>query len=89
MADLPQSELRLGVGAERINPPLGVPLPLAYSGGGSPVAVEGRYDDCWARALVLEQGETRLAIVAVDLCTMRDDQYQAIVDRIAARCRIP
>ena len=61
MADLPQSELRLGVGAERINPPLGVPLPLAYSGGGSPVAVEGRYDDCWARALVLEQGETRLA----------------------------
>ena len=89
MADLPQSELRLGVGAERINPPLGVPLPLAYSGGGSPVAVEGRYDDCWARALVLQQDDIRLAIVAVDLCTMRDDQYQAIVDRIAARCRIP
>ena len=89
MADLPQGELRLGVGAERINPPLGVPLPLAYSGGGSPVAVEGRYDDCWARALVLEQGETRLAVVAVDLCTIRDDQYQAIVDRITARCRIP
>ena len=89
MIGLPEIELRLGVGAERINPPLGVPLPLAYSGGGSPVAVEGRYDDCWARALVLEQGGTRLAIVSVDLCTMRDDQYQAIVDRIAARCRIP
>ncbi len=89
MADLQHGQLRLGVGAERINPPLGVPLPLAYSGGGAPVAVEGRHDDCWARALVMEQGETRLAIVSVDLCTMRDDQYGEIVARISARCRIP
>ena len=89
MADLPQRQLRLGVGAERINPPLGVPLPLAYSGGGTPVVVAGRHDDCWARALVLEQGDTRLALVSVDLCTMRDDQYRKIVARIGARCRIP
>ena len=89
MADLRPSQLRLGVGAERINPPLGVPLPLAYSGGGEPVAVKGRHDDCWARAIVLERGETRLAIVSVDLCTMRDDQYREVVARIAMRCRIP
>ncbi len=89
MADLPQRQLRLGVGAERINPPLGVPLPLAYSGGGKPVVVAGRHDDCWARALVLEQGDTRLALVSVDLCTMRDDQYREIVARIAERCHIP
>ena len=89
MADFQHGQLRLGVGAERINPPLGVPLPLAYSGGGEPVVVEGRYDDCWARALVLEQGETRLAIVSVDLCTMRDDQYRAIVGRVSSRCQIP
>ena len=89
MADIRLGQLRLGVGVERINPPLGVPLPLAYSGGGEPVAVEGRHDDCWARAIVLEQGDTRLAIVSVDVCTMRDDQYQEIVARITARCRIP
>ena len=89
MAAFQQSELKVGAGAERINPPLGVPLPLAYSGGGEPVAVAGRHDDCWARALVLEQGDTRLALVSVDLCTLRDDQYQAIVARIAARCGIP
>ena len=84
-----ESELKVGAGAERINPPLGVPLPLAYSNGGEPVAVAGRHDDCWARAIVLEQGETRLAIVAVDICTMRDDQYRAIVARVTARCGIP
>ena len=89
MAVLRPGQLRLGTGAERINPPLGVPLPLAYSGGGAPVVVEGRYDDCWARAMVLEQGETRLAIISVDLCTMRDDQYQEVVARIALRCHIP
>ena len=89
MATLQEVGIKAGTGAERINPPLGVPLPLAYSGGGEPVAVAGRHDDCWARALVLEQGETRLAIVSVDLCTMRDDQYREIVARIAARCQIP
>ena len=89
MANPQQDELRIGVGAERINPPLGVPLPLAYSGGGEPVAVQGRHDDCWARAIVLERGETRLAIVSVDLCTMRGDQYREIVARVAARCQIP
>ena len=89
METLPQNELKVGVGAERINPPLGVPLPLAYSGGGEPVVVAGRHDNCWARAIVLEQGETRLAIVSVDLCTMRDDQYREIVARVAARCQIP
>lgn len=89
MAAFQQSELKVGVGAERINPPLGVPLPFAYSGGGEPVAVAGRHDDCWARALVLEHGATRLALVSVDLCTLRDDQYQAILARIAARCGIP
>jgi hypothetical protein len=83
------SELRLGIGAERINPPLGVPLPIAYTGGGEPIVVKGRHDDCWARALVLEQCDTRLAVVSVDLCTMRNDQYQDIVDRIVERCGIP
>ena len=89
MADFRPSQLRLGTGAERINPPLGVPLPFAYSGGGAPVVAEGRYDDCWARAIVLGQGDTCLAVVAVDLCTMRDDQYQEVVARIALRCHIP
>ena len=83
------NQLKLGTGAERINPPLGVPMPLAYSGGRGPVAVAGRHDDCWARAIVFEQGETRLAIVSVDICTMRNDQYREVVSRITERCQIP
>lgn len=89
MAVQQEASLYIGTGAERINPPLGVPLPLAYSGGFEPVVVAGRHDDCWARAIVLEQGETRLAIVSVDICTMRNDQYQEVVSRVTERCRIP
>ncbi len=89
MATPKHGELEAGAGAVRINPPVGVPLPLAYSGGGDDVVVEGHHDDCWARAVVVAQGETRLAIVAVDICTMRDDQYQEIAARTAARCGIP
>lgn len=89
MAVSQETSLSIGTGAERVNPPLGVPLPFAYSGGVGSVAVRGRYDDCWARAIVLEQGDTRLAVVSVDICTMRNDQYQEVVSRVTKRCRIP
>ena len=89
MAVQQEASLSIGIGAERINPPLGVSLPLAYSGGFGPVVVAGRHDDCWARAIVLEQGETRLAVVSVDICTMRNDQYQEVVSRVTERCQIP
>jgi neutral ceramidase len=60
------AELRLGAAAVPINPPLGIGLAGYYHERGS----EGVLDDIFAKAIVLDDGKTRAAIVVCDLISM-------------------
>ena len=60
------AELRLGVAAVPINPPPGIGLAGYYHERGN----EGVLDDIQAKATVLDDGETRAAIVVCDLISM-------------------
>lgn len=57
------SEIRLGAATVKITPPLGTPLAGYYSVRGS----EGVLDDIHARAVVLDDGATQVAMVTCDL----------------------
>lgn len=58
------SELRAAAARVKITPPVGVDLSgYAFREGPS----EGVHDDLWCRALVLDDGTTRLALMALDL----------------------
>jgi len=59
-------ELRAGAAAVKITPPKGAPLAGYYYNR----AAEGVHDDLYAKALVLEQGETRVAFVVCDLISL-------------------
>lgn len=52
------------------------------AGFGAERAAQGVHDDIWARALVLDRGEVRIAVVAVDWVGLQHDQ--ALVYRQAA-----
>jgi hypothetical protein len=56
-------ELRLGTGAVKITPPAGAPMAGYYYRR----SASGVHDDLWAKALVLESGATRAALVACDI----------------------
>lgn len=60
------SELKLGAAAVPINPPLGIGLAGYYHERGN----EGVLDDIRAKAMVLDDGGTRVAIVVCDLISM-------------------
>jgi hypothetical protein len=59
-------ELRVGTAAIKITPPLGIPLAGYYSLRGS----EGVLDDLYAKAAVLDDGQTQAAMVVCDLVTV-------------------
>jgi neutral ceramidase len=56
-------ELRLGVGAVKITPPAGAPMAGYYFNR----SADGVHDDLWAKAMVLELGTARAALVACDI----------------------
>jgi hypothetical protein len=60
------AEFRLGAAAVSINPPLGIALAGYYHERGN----EGVLDDIFAKAAVLDDGQTRAAIVVCDLISM-------------------
>ena len=60
------AEFRLGAAAVPINPPLGIALAGYYHERGN----EGVLDDIFAKAAVLDDGQTRAAIVVCDLISM-------------------
>lgn len=60
------AELKIGVGQANINPPLGIGLAGYYHERGN----EGVLDDIAAKATVLDDGQTRAAIVVCDLISM-------------------
>lgn len=57
--------LRAGAAASNINPHMGAPLAGNFTAG---VAAD-IHDDLFAKALVLENGSARIALVLLDLCT--------------------
>lgn len=56
-------ELRVGTAAVKITPPLGTPMAGYYSPRGS----QGVLDDLHAKAVVLDDGKTKVALVTCDL----------------------
>jgi hypothetical protein len=77
------AELRAGVGNEEITPPVGTPLSGYAARKGA--ASTGVHDPVFAKALVLDDGTTRLAILTVDLIGCDP----AIVQAVAARSGFP
>lgn len=61
--------LRAGGAAVKITPPLGIPLAGYYSARGA----EGVADDLFAKALVLDDGKTKVALVVCDLIGLTRD----------------
>lgn len=64
--NLAQAELRVGVAAVKITPPSGTPMAGYYYARGS----EDVLDDLYAKAAVLDDGSTKVALVVCDLITL-------------------
>ena len=76
-------ELRAGVGRADITPPLGTPLGgyAARKGAGA----TGVHDPIMAKALVLDDGAARIAILTTDLCVTNPE----LVRRVAEDAKFP
>ena len=80
------ADFRVGVASAIITPPVGTHLE-GYGGreGGS----IGVHDDLYARALVVDDGQTRAAIVACDLIGIDRHTTAAVRELVAANTDIP
>lgn len=76
-------ELRVGFGQVDITPPVGAIL----TGPAAPVGV-GTDDPLFAKALVVQSGDQRLAIVGVDLVKIRRDLADAAIAQASQRTGI-
>jgi hypothetical protein len=74
-----------GAARANITPPLGV----AIEGSFSPVFADRILDELHAHALVLDDGESVVAWVSVDVCQMPTAIYADIAARIQEACGIP
>lgn len=80
------SALRAAAGAVDLAPPIGSWL---TGFAARPYPSDGQLDPILARAVVLDDAHTRLAIVACDLIGIDARTVAALRSRIAARCGIP
>ena len=80
-----QVKLKAGSATANITPPLGTAIP----GGFRPRYAENVDDDLFAKALVIDNGLTRIAIVTCDLIAIPEKIANAAKARIAERCGIP
>lgn len=77
--------LRAGSASANITPPLGTRIP----GGFRPRYAENVDDELFAKAVVIDNGTTRIAIVTCDLIAIPEKVADAAKARIADRCDIP
>lgn len=77
--------LQAGATAVRITPPLDSPLAGLFERRQAVTVA----DDLFVRALVLDDGVKRLALVVCDLICISSDTVRAARDQIAAKCGIP
>ena len=77
--------LKAGSASTNITPPLGTRIP----GGFRPRYAENVDDELFAKAVVIDNGTTRIAIVTCDLIAIPEKVVDAAKARIADRCDIP
>jgi len=80
-----QITLKAGSASANITPPLGTRIP----GGFRPRYAENVDDELFAKAVVIDNGTTRIAIVTCDLIAIPQKIADAAKARIADRCDIP
>ncbi|MBM3854940.1 MAG: hypothetical protein FJ399_17600, partial [Verrucomicrobia bacterium] len=81
--------LRVGFAREKINPTLGDPArPVWLAGFSQNRAATAIHDDLWAVACVLDDGHTRVGIVALDAIGFFHDDVIAVRRRLAADLRL-
>ena len=80
-----QTTLKAGSASANITPPLGTRIP----GGFRPRYAENVDDELFAKAVVIDNGTTRIAIVTCDLIAIPEKIADAAKARIADRCDIP
>ena len=80
-----ETTLKAGSATANITPPLGTKIP----GGFRPRYAENVDDELFAKALVIDNGATRIAIVTCDLIAIPEKIAGAAKARIADRCGIP
>ena len=80
-----QTTLKAGSATANITPPLGTRIP----GGFRPRYAENVDDELFAKAIVIDNGATRIAIVTCDLIAIPEKVADAAKARIAERCDIP
>ena len=80
-----QTTLKAGSASANITPPLGTRIP----GGFRPRYAENVDDELFAKAVVIDNGITRIAIVTCDLIAIPEKIADAAKARIADRCDIP
>jgi len=79
------AELRLGVGSVKITPPIGAPMAGYYYNR----AAEAVHDDLWAKAIVLELGSARAALVVCDITSLPRPVIEEARRLIEERSGIP
>jgi hypothetical protein len=82
---MPERQLHAGAAAAVITPPLGVSLCGAMTDRTAATV----HDELTARSLVLDNGDTRLALVVLDLIAARKEWLSAIKHQIASLAGIP
>ena len=83
--DAVAAPLRAGTAASNITPPLGELI----VGGWKPIPATNIHDELHARCLVLNDGETNLAIVLCDNVGIPREVFDRAKELIAAECEIP
>ncbi len=78
-------EFRAGAFAVAITPPAGIPMAGYYSERGA----RGVHDDLFAKAIVMEQGQTKAALVALDLIAAPRDLVEDARAEIDRTCQVP
>ncbi len=81
--------LRVGFGRVKINPDLSDPRrPVWVAGFSKQRAATAIHDDLWAVALVLDDGHTRLGVVALDAIGFFHDDVVAVRRRLSAELKL-
>jgi hypothetical protein len=77
--------LKAGSATSNITPPLGTAIP----GGFRPRYAQNVDDELFAKALVIENDSTRIALVTCDLIAVTQGMVDVAKERISDRCDIP
>ncbi|MFQ3567881.1 MAG: neutral/alkaline non-lysosomal ceramidase N-terminal domain-containing protein [Aggregatilineales bacterium] len=78
--------LQAGIGKRIITPRVGVPL-VGYGNRAS--VSQGVHDDLLARAVVIDDGATQIALCSIELLWLRKEEVAAIRAAVCARCALP